>query len=263
MVKTTILILAAALCAAGQDNTLTPQEKKQGWVLLFDGKSLAHWVDPREKTPAGDAWTIDGDAIKTIRQPRITEDLFSKETYRDFELMFDWRISEGGNSGVKYRIQDHFWVKEIKGLRFEMQVERALENPVKERPAEGQDYVVGFEYQMTDDVKNRDALSNPKHVAGALYDMVPPSSHPLKPVGEYNQSRIVVKGNHVEHWLNGVKVVDAMLDSEAAMAGINKRWTVAPKVLEMLSKQPRKDCHFSLQNHGNDAWFKNIKIRKL
>lgn len=264
MLETTILLLAAAFAAGAQDNTLTAQEKKQGWVLLFDGKSLDRWVDPRHKNPPGDAWTIDAGAIKTLRRPRLTEDLFSKETYRDFELVFDWRISEGGNSGVKYRIQDHFWLApEIKGQRFEMQVNRSVEAPITVRPAAGQDYVVGFEYQMTDDRKNLDSLSNPKHTAGALYDMAAPSAHPLKPAGEFNHSRIVVKGNHAEHWLNGEKVVDTALDSAGAMEGINKRWSVAPKVLEMLARQPRKDCPISLQNHGDDAWFKNIKIRRL
>ncbi len=264
MLKSTLLLFAVALGVAAQDNTLTPQEKKDGWVLLFDGQSLAHWVDPRQKTPPGDAWTLEDHCIKTVKHSRITEDLFSKETYRDFELAFDWRISPAGNSGVKYRIQDHFWIAPyVMGERFEKQVERSLQNPILQRPEKGQDYVVGFEYQITDDTSNGDAKSNVKHTAGALYDMVTPSSHPSKPVGEFNHSRIVVQGNHVEHWLNGVKVVDSTLDSPGAMEGINKRWSVAPKVLEMLAKQPKKDCPISLQNHGNDAWFKNIKIRRL
>ncbi len=123
--------------------------------------------------------------------------------------------------------------------------------------------MAGFEYQLTDDLSNSDATSNFKHTAGALYDMVGPSAHATKPVGEFNHSRIVVRGNHVEHWMNGVKVVDSTLDSPAAMEGIGKRWSVAPKMLDMLSKQPKKDCPISLQNHGDEAWFRNIKIRRL
>ena len=85
----------------------------------------------------------------------------------------------------------------------------------------------------------------------------------LRPVGEFNHSRIVLKGNKVEHWLNGVKVVDSSLDSPDAMAGINRRWTLSPGMKEMLGRQPKKDCPISLQNHGDAAWFRDIKIRPL
>jgi hypothetical protein len=93
--------------------------------------------------------------------------------------------------------------------------------------------------------------------------MVAPGAAASKPVGEFNHSRIVVRGNHVEHWLNGVKVVDSTLDGEAELAGIRKRWSVAPQVLKLLSEQPKKDCPISLQNHDSDAWFENIKIKRM
>lgn len=261
-------IFAAALLSltaqAQTPNTLTPAEKSAGWILLFDGKTMNGWVDPREKTPPGDAWSIEDGCLKPTAHPRITEDLFSKQTFRDFELTFEWKISAGGNSGLKYRIQDHLFLLPLEPKeRFESSVERSFEKRSNERPAKGQDYVIGFEYQMTDDAKNLDALTNVKHTAGALYDMVAPASKASKPVGEFNESRIVVKGNHVEHWLNGVKVVDSTLDSPDALAGINKRWANAPHVRELLANQPRKDCPISLQNHGDNAWFRSIKIRKL
>jgi hypothetical protein len=259
------LFALAAIPAFCQNNALTKAEKSEGWVSLFDGKTMKNWVDPRQKTPPGDAWTIEDGCLKTHARPQITEDLFSQDTYRDFELAFEWRIAPGGNSGVKYRIQDHLFVHHTNpGERFESSVERSYLDRVQGRPAKGQDYVVGFEYQMTDDGTNRDALSNPKHTAGALYDMVAPSSAAAKPAGEFNQSRIVLRGNHVEHWLNGVKVVDSAIDSADAMAGIQKRWgTMAPHVYELMSKQARKDCPISLQNHGDEAWFRNIKIKRL
>jgi Domain of Unknown Function (DUF1080) len=251
-----LVFCAAAGAASGAEDS---------WITLFDGKTMNHWVDPRQKTPPGDAWTIEDGCLKAQSKPRFTEDLFSDQTFRDFELEFEWRISQAGNSGVKYRIQDHVWVPRQPGVRekFEAQVERGLLNRIAARPEKGQDYVIGFEYQLTDDRANSDAKGNREHTAGALYDMVAPSSSPARPVGEFNLSRIVARGNHVEHWMNGVKVVDSSLDSPAALHGIETRWSVAPHVLDLLKTQPKKDCPISLQNHGDAAWFRNIRIRKL
>ena len=90
------LLLQAAESPA---NTLTDDEKKAGWVLLFDGKSLDHWRDPRKLDPPSDSWALEDGSIKALAHPRINEDLFSADTYRDFEFQWDWRISQGGNSG--------------------------------------------------------------------------------------------------------------------------------------------------------------------
>jgi hypothetical protein len=261
-------IAAASLWAAeSAPNTLTAEEKSDGWVLLFDGKTMAGWDDPRAKTPPGDAWSIDGDTLKANPHPHITEDLFTSATYRDFELVFEWKISPGGNSGVKYRIQKHLFLAPLDPAHpvrgFEGMVDRSFDAPVAGRPDHGQDYVIGFEYQLTDDSKNGDALGNAKHTAGALYDMAAPASNATKPVGEWNVSRIVVRGNHVEHWMNGVKVVDSALDAPAAMEGIRRRWANAPHVRDLLADQPVKECPISLQNHGDAAWFRSIKIRVL
>jgi hypothetical protein len=255
------IVSVLACCAAGDrpPNALTAGEKSHGWTLLFDGKTMDGWDDPRLKTPPGDAWTIEDGCLKANAHPRITEDLFTVDTFGDFELEFDWRISPGGNSGVKYRIQDHRFVAPMKGT-FEQSVEQSFRHPVGQRPARGQDYVIGFEYQVID---NSDVRNSPKQMAGALYDMVAPSTQTARPVGEFNHSRILVRGNHVEHWMSGVKVIDTALDSPEALEGIKTRWGIAPHVYELLAMQPKRDCPISLQNHGADAWFRNIKIRRL
>ena len=100
--------------------------------------------------------------------PRITEDLFTQDTFGDFELVFDWRISPGGNSGVKYRIQDHVFLHSGWKGRFEDLVNLSLEDRRPDRPDKGQDYVIGFEYQILDNARNSDARAGLSHTAGAL-----------------------------------------------------------------------------------------------
>ena len=259
-------ILLTAVCAipmlAADPNTLSAAEKQEGWILLFDGSTMNGWVNPAQLDPPGSAWSVEDGCLKAKAHAPITEDLFTARTFRDFELQFDWKIAPRGNSGLKYRIQDHFFVKLSVPGPFEKKVEGSVQNRLA-RQRLGQDYVVGFEYQLTDDAANDDATGNEKHTAGALYDIVAPAAHVTLPVGQFNHSRIVLRGNHVEHWLNGKKVVDSALDSDDAMEGIRRRWHDSPQVLEMLAKQPKKDCPISLQNHGDNAWFRNIKIREL
>ena len=140
------LLCAAALAGVAQaaDNQLTAQEKAAGWRLLFDGKTFANWVDPTKKSPPGDSFIIEDGCLAATDHPKIVEDLFTTETFRDFELEFDWKISPRGNSGVKYRIQDHqFLLDERRGGRFEDRANASMRNRRTDRPAKGQDYVIG------------------------------------------------------------------------------------------------------------------------
>ena len=238
-------------------------QAQSGWVVLFDGKTMAGWDDPRQKAPPGDAWTIEDGCLKANRSPHTTEDLFTKDVFRDFELAWEWKVAPGANSGVKYRIQDRIFLARYPGHRFEDVVNFSVQNRPAARPDHGQEYVVGFEYQMLDNTRNSDARVGTNHQAGALYDIVGPSQDVTRPVGQFNESRLLVKGNHVEHWLNGVKIVETDLDSPLAAERIAHRWGVGTPVTVDLTQQPRKDCPISLQNHGDDAWFRNIKIRRL
>jgi len=265
------LICSAALVAAlplaglwAADNQLTPQETAAGWALLFDGRDFRHWEDPARKSPAGDSFLVEDGCLKAVAHPRIEEDLFSEETFGDFELEWDWKISPRGNSGLKYRIQDRVFLTGQTAARFEDKVNRALTDRPAGRPARGQEYVVGFEYQITDNSRNSDAVhAGPLHQTAALYDIFPPLADRTRPVGEFNHSRLVVRAQHIEHWLNGEKVLDAGLDAPEVARSMTKRWGEGSRVWELLVKQPRARCPISLQNHGDEAWFKNIKIRPL
>lgn len=247
------VVLAAPLACPAQS----------GWTSLFDGKTMAGWQDPRQMTPPGDAWTIDDGCLKTNHGARITEDLFTTATFRDFELQWEWKVAPGANSGVKYRIQDRVFLGHFSVRNFEELVNLSLQHRPASRPDRGQEYVVGFEYQLLDNARNSDARAGNTHQAGALYDIVGPSKDVTRPAGQFNESRLVVKGNHVEHWLNGVKVVDTDLDAPLARDHIAHRWGPGTPVTTDLIAQPHKDCPISLQNHGGDAWFRNIRIRRL
>ncbi len=261
---TIALLFAVSICAAQENhNRLTPEEQRAGWKLLFDGHTMNGWVDPRQHTPPGDAWTIDDGALKAQPHAHITEDLFTKQRFRDFELRWQWKLGPGVNSGLKYRIQDHIYVEAPPTVRrFEQRVDYAVAHPTTTRPSHGQDYVIGFEYQLIDGT-NSDAKNGPLHQTGALYDMLPPTSIPMKPSGEWNESRIVLRGTHFEHWLNGEKVVEGDLTAPEVRAHIAKRWGDNSPVYNLLAKEPHKDCPISLQNHGGAAWFRDIRIREL
>jgi hypothetical protein len=266
----TLLFIAAAASLLAQQNQLTQAEKAAGWKLLFDGKTLNQWVDQSKTIPPGDAWTIDDGAIKAKPDPLITEDLFTKGAFGDFELQFEWKIAPGANAGLKYRIQGTVWLPDDSkqpGEPFEVSMGRILKHPQFRKDlkpgGKAQAYVAGFEYQMIDDSAHKDAQRGGKYQSGSLYDMIPPSQQAAKAPGHWNQGRIVVRGDHIEHWLNGIKVVDGTLADERVTASITKRWGPAPKLKEMLLTRARKQCPISLQNHSDEAWFRNLKIRQL
>jgi len=221
------LTIAASPLFAVAPNTLTPEEKSAGWKLLFDGASLQGWRG--YKTEAiGAGWKVQEGAL-VLTQGK-SGDLVTAQEYADFELSFEWKISEGGNSGVIYRA----------GL------------------GESAPYRYGPEYQVLDNDKATDnKLGN--HLAGSLYDMGPEvPRNAVKAVGQWNESRLLVKGWKVEHWLNGKKLVAADLASAEGKALIAKsKFKDWPKFASLLKG------HIALQDHGNVVSYRSLKIREL
>ncbi|MBM3794119.1 MAG: DUF1080 domain-containing protein [Acidobacteria bacterium] len=266
-----LLLLGAACVSRAADNQLTPEEKRAGWKLLFDGRTLRNWLDPAKGNIPGNAWAIENGAVKTVPDPIVREDLLTRELFTDFELVFDWKVAQAGNTGVKYRIQDTIFIDETQHppkSRFEDMVGREYRerssNRAKLKPGSpNQVYVVGYEMQLLDDERHPDAKRDRRHVTGALYSMIEPARRDAaKPAGEWNTGRIVVRGQQFEHWINGIKVNEGSLDAEPVRAGVAKRWQPAPPVRDMLSN-PKPAGRLALQHHQDEAWFKNIKVRKL
>jgi hypothetical protein len=238
-----LFIYTPACTQQEKDNELTAAERKDGWELLFDGKSLNGWRGfGLNEAPGG--WIVEEGTIKILPktnwprqadgQPILGADLITVETFDNFELVWSWKIGPGGNSGIKYNVSEELSIK---------------------YPPEG--CALGFEYQMIDDSGLSERSMH--NSTGALYDLVPPAKDKLlKSVGEYNTSRILFKGNYVEHWLNGKKVLEYNIESSSFESLIQKS-----KFHDIPGFADKKKGHIVLQDHAEEAWFKNIKIRRL
>ena len=228
------------------DNALSEEEREAGWQLLFDGTSLDGWRGlGRDDIPEGH-WTVESGTIRKVAsgdvptapdgQPLEGGDIVTEETFEDFELTFQWRVREIGNSGIKYNVSEPMSVSHPP-------VHAAL----------------GFEYQILDDDRHPDALNGPTRMAGALYDMIPPGERKrLEPVGAWNEARIVFDGGHGEHWLNGELVVEFDLGTSRFDSLLS-----ASKYAGIEGFAEARTGHIVLQDHGDDVWFQNLKIRRL
>lgn len=209
-------------------NSLSDAERKDGWRLLFDGTDLHGWRSYRGTDAPANGWRVENGELRKL--PGVKGgDLVTREKYNDFELSWEWWIAPEGNNGVKYLVTE-------------------------ERPS-----APGHEYQMIDDKTNPDALKGPKRMTAAFYDVLPPSADkPVKPAKEWNSSRILVKGQHVEHWLNGKKVLEYELGSRAIQAAIAES-----KFKSSVGFGEKIAGHIMLTDHHDEARFRSIKIREL
>jgi hypothetical protein len=205
-------------------NTLTPSEKAEGWRLLFDGQTTNGWRGFRQqKMP--DGWkAVDGELTRVGQ----AGDIVTTDEFGDFELTIDWKLTPNANSGIFFRVTEDDEIMWHTAPELQL-IDNAYKEPLK-----------------------------PTQLAGANYDLHPPSRDATKPVGSWNATRLLVKGSHVEHWLNGVKVVEYELWSRDW-----EQLVQASKFKDFPRYARAKRGYIGLQDHGDRVAFRNIKIREL
>jgi hypothetical protein len=226
-------------------NALSAAERAAGWRLLFDGATLHGWRGLGYDTVPTAHWNVIGGAIHKVAsgdvakmpdgQPANGGDLMTVDTFGDFELSFQWKVMPGSNSGVKYNVSEEY----------------SLANASNHA-------ALGFEYQVLDDALNDDNKVA-THRAGALYDLIAPNgAKRLTPVGQWNASRIVLRGKHGEHWLNGAKIVEFDLGTARMDSALAKS-----KFKVFKGFADRRRGHIILQDHGDEAYYRDIKLREI
>ena len=221
------LAVQAAPAAKPAPNTLTAAEAAAGWTLLFDGKTLDAWRGYGRETLPDAGWEIKDGTLRTVAKVKGSE-LITRKTFTDFEFSWEWRVAPGGNNGVRYFV-----------------TEKRPKSP-------------GHEYQMIDDTGYPGKIT-PLQLTATFYDVLPAAADkPLRPAGEWNASRIVVRGMRVEHWLNGKNVLTYELGSEAVKAGIEKsKFKGEPGFGDKIAG------HLMLTYHQDECWYRNLKVREL
>ncbi len=232
--------------AAARPNELTAAERAIGWRLLFDGRTLSGWRGLGYDSVPTAHWKVADGAIEKIAsgnvpkladgQPAHGGDLMTVDSFGDFELAFEWKVAPGANSGVKYNVSEQLSMSQAPNHA-----------------------ALGFEYQILDDDRHEDGKL-PSHRAGALYDLIAPNARKhVRPVGEWNRSRIVFRGRHGEHWLNGEKIVEFDLGTPRMDSLI-----AASKYRSIPGFADRREGggHIVLQDHGDEAYFRSIKVRE-
>ena len=224
-----VLSLIAMQANAQPQNTLTDAERSAGWKLLFDGKTTAGWHGYGAKDFPGGWQVVDG----ALTRIATAGDIVTTEKFRDFELAIEWKVAPGGNSGIFYR--------------------GVLAADPKLTPL----YHTAPEMQVLDDAKHPDGQS-PLTSAGSNYGLYPAPRGIIKPADQWNSVRILVKGHHVEHWLNGTKVVEYELGSAYWTAKVK-----ASKFNEWPGYGKAAEGVIGLQDHGDRVAYRNIKIRPI
>jgi hypothetical protein len=236
-------LLGLASCGGSSNETTntameTPQLSASNggeWITLFDGTSMDQFTGFKADKP-GDAWTIE-DGTLYFRGTKKKEenlsggDLITKESFSDFHLRLEWKISENGNSGIMFHVVDN-----------------------GEYDAT---YHTGPEYQLLDNEGHRDGQIV-THRTANLYDLIASDVEPVKPVGEWNLSEIILHNGELEFYLNGVQTVKTTMWNDAW-----NEMVAGSKFKDMPGFAKYKEGHIALQDHSDDIWFRNIEIKRL
>jgi hypothetical protein len=224
-----ILLVVCALASVAAENakpnTLSDEEKAAGWKLVFDGTTANGFRAIGKKIFPDKGWVVEDGTLKHQAKGG-GGDIVINDPYENFEFSWEWKIPAGANSGVKYRVEDK------PGSAF------------------------GPEFQLIDDA-HADA-KNRLHVTASLYEMFEPKEKKMKPAGEWNESRLLIQGNHVEHWLNGAKVVEYEFFNDAWNEAFAKSKYVKNPTFARTTK-----AYIALQDHGDETAFRSMKIREL
>ncbi len=224
-----LLIYLTLLLSLVNNSKVNAQTKKDSSQSLFDGKTLNGWRMAQHDSSPGVSWTAENGVLSFDPAKGHGSDIITKKSFKDFDLSVDFKVSEGGNSGIKYFL---------------------LPNTN-----------LGCEFQIIDDSKHPDAKLgvNGNRLTGALYDLFPPNvNKPYKGAGVWNTARIVSKGNHVEHWLNGTKILEYERGSDKF-----KKAIAESKFKDTQGFAEATSSPILLQAHGDKVWYRNIKIKEL
>ena len=209
--------------------------QKGSWEYLFNGKDLTKWRQAAQEAPPSAGWIIK-DGTLSVLQGRKGGDIITKETYSSFDLEWEFNLTENANSGIKYFVNQ---VKSNKTNTFSAK---------------------GIEYQIIDDLHYPEVKDDPNGLSssGSVYLIYPPKNKKLNPAGNWNKARILVKGAHTEHWLNGIKVAEYERNSADFNARVsNTKFNEFPEFAKADSG------HIMLTDHGDTVYFKNIRIKRL
>ncbi|MFV8226056.1 3-keto-disaccharide hydrolase [Christiangramia aquimixticola] len=220
--------------AASEEIEVQQEESQSEWKEIFNGKNLDGWKAYNKDSVSH--WKVEDGAIAFVpsKDQKASENLITEEEFGDFEMSFEWKISEGGNSGVMWAVQE----------------DEKFSEP----------YLTGPEIQVLDNQKHPDAKNGLNRTAGALYDMVPPSKDVTKPAGEWNKEVIHIDHKENKGWveLNGTKVVEFPLHGEKWEEMVKKS-----KFADWEGFGKHRKGHIALQDHSDKVWYRNIKIKSL
>lgn len=233
-VATSLFVAGSVFSQNNADNSLSQKEQKEGWKLVFDGKSTTGWRGYNKTSFPEKGWDI-VDGTLHAQNKGGGGDIILEKKFTNFELSVDWKISEGGNSGI------FIFGRELEG------------KPI---------YYSAPEIQVLDNERHSDARAGKdgNHKAGSLYDLMPANPQNTKPAGEWNQVKVVAKNANIEIWQNGVKVVQFTMGTDEWKKMVaDSKFKDWPEFVN----NNAKDGFIGLQDHGNEVWFKNIKIKEL